>query len=130
MDILRFCRYAGLTILSLLALGLSACATLPSTAPDHDPVVHITVANQQWADVTVFVESNGYRKRLGLVSTGQEARFRFPSHRLPRGATFRLIADPIGSTSVMVSDPIPIQPGLSPVWILGVTPALNSLHRR
>lgn len=130
MTIVRLSRLAGLTLLSLTLLALSACATLPSKAPDHDRVVRITVANHQWADMTVFIESNGFRKRLGLVSTGQEALFRFPSHRLPGGPSFRLIADPIGSTEVMVSEPIPIQPGVSPVWILGVTPALNSLHRR
>ncbi|MGI9627144.1 MAG: hypothetical protein ACR2QM_09930 [Longimicrobiales bacterium] len=130
MHVSRLSRRIGLFLLFLAVLATNGCATLPSNAPDHDPVVRITVANHQWADMTVFVETNGYRKRLGLVSTGQETVFRFPSHRVSRGTTFRLIADPVGSTAVMVSEPIPIQPGITPVWILGITPALNSLHRR
>ena len=93
------------------ALLLSACASganRASARPDSAPV-SLTVTNQNWLDVDVFAIRGSTRYRLGAVSGNSSATLRIPSSLIARGE-LQLMADPVGSNDVYVSDLIPVAP--------------------
>jgi len=96
------------------ALVLSACASganRASTRPDSAPV-SLTVTNQNWLDVDVFAIRGSTRYRLGAVGGNSSAMLRIPASLIARGE-LQLMADPIGSNDVYVSDVIPVTPDQS-----------------
>jgi hypothetical protein len=93
------------------ALLLSACASganRASTGVDSAPV-SLTVTNQNWLDVDVFVIRGTTRYRLGAVGGNSSAMLRIPSSLIARGEV-QLMADPVGSSDVYVSDLISVAP--------------------
>ena len=93
------------------ALLLSACASRAnraSTGVDSAPIP-LTVTNQNWLDVNVFVIRGTSRYRLGAVGGNSSATLRIPSSVVVRGE-LQLMADLIGSNDVYVSDLIPVTP--------------------
>lgn len=96
------------------ALLLSACASganRGSTRLESAPVL-LTVTNQNWLDVDVFAIRGSTRYRLGTVGGNSSATLRIPSTLIARGE-LQLMADPIGSSDVYVSDVIPVAPDQS-----------------
>jgi hypothetical protein len=96
------------------ALLLSACASggnRTSAGVDSAPV-SLTVTNQNWLDVDVFVIRGTSRYRLGAVGGNSSATLRIPSSLIARGE-LQLMADPVGSNDVYVSDVIPVAPDQS-----------------
>jgi hypothetical protein len=103
------------TLVVAMTLLLAACAPSamddasgPNTAPRPATV---SVENDNWADMTVYLVNGTSRIRLGLVTGNSSATF-----RIPRGAEnfpgqMRLLADPIGSAHVFLSDAVQIRPG-------------------
>lgn len=92
------------------ALLLSACARANRASTGADlPPVPLTVTNQNWLDVNVFVIRGTSRYRLGAVGGNSSATLRIPSSIIVRGE-LQLMADPVGSNDVYVSDLIPVAP--------------------
>lgn len=93
------------------ALLLSACASGANRASTRasPPPILLTVTNQNWLDVDVFALRGSTRYRLGAVGGNSSATLRIPSSLAARGEV-QLMADPIGSNDVYVSDLIPIAP--------------------
>ena len=90
-------------------LLLSACASganRASSGVDSAPIP-LTVTNQNWLDVNVFVIRGTSRYRLGAVGGNSSATLRIPSSVVVRGE-LQLMADLIGSNDVYVSDLIPV----------------------
>ena len=79
-----------------------------STRPDSAPV-SLTVTNQNWLDVDVFVIRGTARYRLGAVGGNSSATLGIPSSLIARGE-LQLMADPVGSNDVYVSDVISVTP--------------------
>lgn len=103
-------HYAAL----VAALLLTACASganRASTGVDSAPV-SLSVTNQNWLDVDVFVIRGTTRYRLGAVGGNSSAMLRIPSSLIARGEV-QLMADPVGSNDVYVSDLIPVAPDQS-----------------
>jgi hypothetical protein len=96
------------------ALLLSACASGANRASSglESAPVSLTVTNQNWLDVDVFVLRGTTRYRLGAVGGNSSATLRIPSNLIARGE-LQLMADPIGSNDVYVSDVIPVAPDQS-----------------
>lgn len=91
------------------ALLLSACASganRASSRPDLAPVA-LTVTNQNWLDVDVYAIRGTARYRLGAVGGNSSATLSIPSSIIARGE-LQLMADPVGSNDVYVSDVIPV----------------------
>jgi hypothetical protein len=93
------------------ALLLWACASgakRASTGLDSTPV-SLTVTNQNWLDVDIFVLRGSTRYRLGAVGGNSSATLSIPTSLTARGE-IQLLADPVGSNDVYVSGAISISP--------------------
>lgn len=93
------------------ALLLSACASGANRASaglDQAPI-SLTVTNQNWLDVDIFAVRGASRYRLGAVGGNSSAMLKIPQGILVRGEV-QLMADPIGSNEIYVSDLISVAP--------------------
>jgi hypothetical protein len=94
------------------AMLLSACASGGKRSVSNDlesKSVSLTVTNQNWLDVNIFAVRGGSRYRLGAVGGNSSATLRIPAGAMVRGEV-QLMADPIGSNDVYVTDLISIAP--------------------
>lgn len=86
----------------LLALAaLVGCATTSGARLDWNTDVRVVVTNQHWLDQVVYADC-GFRTRVGVAGGLRTTTLRLPPSCVDRMVSF--IADPIGSTSVSVSD--------------------------
>jgi hypothetical protein len=97
------------------ALLVSACASGAnrgvSSRPDLTPI-SLTVTNQNWLDVDIFAVRGSSRYRLGAVGGNSSATLRIPPGAIVRGEV-QLMADPIGSNEIYVSDVISVAPDVT-----------------
>lgn len=110
----------------LLAMAAAACAEneKPSLGkPPRAAVVH--VANNGFADVTVYVVQSGMRWRLGTV-TGLSQR-RFTLRPSSHGGEVHLLADPVGGSRGYRSPPVRVHPGEAVDLRLHATLSLSSV---
>ncbi|MBW3572067.1 MAG: hypothetical protein KY467_13280, partial [Gemmatimonadetes bacterium] len=94
----------GARVALLLAVGAVGCAgpEKPSLGKAA-PTTVVDVANNGFADVTVYVVQSGMRWRLGTVTGLSEQRFTLrPS---THGGNVHLLADPIGGSPGYLSPP-------------------------
>ena len=102
-----------------LTLLTTACstATYPTReAARRNATTQITVANNNWSDMTVYALRNGSRLRMGTVVSNTRERFTLPPGFDLRSGDVRLMADPVGSNEVFVSEPMSVAPGSNLVW--------------
>lgn len=102
-------------VVAALAVLLGACGSRrgPQVGPmagSGQPAA-VQVINNNWADMTVYVESSGTRKRLGTVTSMARRRFRVPASQLGATGEVRLVADPIGARNALVTFPVQMWPG-------------------
>ena len=71
----------------------------------------LTVENNNWQDMTVYVVRDGMKARLGSVAALGRTQFRLPDAMIGGTGELRLMADPLGSTSRFTTQPIVIMPG-------------------
>ena len=97
--------------LAALTIDVAACATHHgSSAPPAAEKAAVTVKNDNWSDVVVFVVRGGTRSRIGSVTAMSTNTFRVPSDLAPDGV-LQLMVDPVGSNSVYVTDRIVVNSG-------------------
>lgn len=95
-------------------LSLAGCASggatsgARGTAEDWSQVV--TVRNDHWLDVVVYVVQGSTRFRLGTVDGIGQGSFRIPSAVAPANS-IQLMLDPIGESNAYVMDAVPVSPG-------------------
>jgi len=90
---------------------LAACASganRVSSNPELQPI-SLTVTNQNWLDVDVFVVHGTTRYRVGEVGGNGSATLSIPSSLVVNGQV-QLLADPVGSTETYLSDMITVAP--------------------
>jgi hypothetical protein len=106
-------RSARVTSTLILGLALSACASggPRSGAMDFMEQTRVEVTNQNWADMRVYVVRSGNRFRLGTVSSMSTEVFRLPRSLSSSTAALQLIADPIGSREMHMTQSLNIVPG-------------------
>jgi hypothetical protein len=104
-----FAAYAGLALLASTA----ACAppARPAQPPSGYPAALVDVTNSSWFDVVVYSVGSGARFRLGMVTSMSSGTFRIPRRDVVAGSGLRLLADPIGSRQIFVSERILVGPG-------------------
>ena len=97
--------------LAALAFDVAACATThgSSTVPQPEKTA-LTVRNNNWLDVDVFVVRGTSRSRVGSVTGMSTGTFRVPSDFSPDGV-LQLMVDPVGSNGSYVTDKIAVNSG-------------------
>lgn len=75
-----------------------------------EPAPVITVRNDNWLDVAVYLVRGTSRLRIGTVSSTTSRTFRIPLEGI--GTTpLQVLADPIGENRQYVTDPVVLSPG-------------------
>jgi hypothetical protein len=115
--------------LTMLAIGLATLSTngsaqqaqpptrLPVTRVIGDTMKLVTVQNDRSTPVTVYLESAGFDRRLGVVAAGEVATLPLPAWAVNGRRTLRLLARPEGS-GVSVATPFFAVSGVVRVGLL------------
>lgn len=94
-------------------VGAAACATRAARSSGiagGEPAPVITVRNDNWLDVAVYLVRGTSRLRIGTVSSTTSRTFRIPLEGI--GTTpLQVLADPIGENRQYVTDPVVLSPG-------------------
>lgn len=123
----RFPRAArALAPVILLALVGVACASArggdegssSASSPYHERPVTVSVENQSWNTIHVYVLAGGQSRSLGQLSSQNTATYEVPPSIMGSREEIRLVADPIGSREGFISDRILVRPGDSVSWTL------------
>lgn len=86
----------GVVLMGLL-FAVTACGgSDPDTAPPLPRDVRILVVNNNWLDARVYLTTGATTRSLGLITTGNEERFRVPVEFVGRSDVI-LVANLIGS---------------------------------
>ena len=92
------------TLLAACASGRNRVSSNPALQP-----ISLSVTNQNWLDVDVFVLNGNTRYRIGQVGGNGSATLSIPSSLVVNGHV-QLLADPIGSNDIYTSDMIAVAP--------------------
>lgn len=120
---LRRLSYAT-SLVAALALVASGCGgrheVEDDAAPEADPLAPtpLTVDNNHWLDIVVFVFHDGELSRVGTVTAASSTNFFLPNWMIGQSRNIRLLADPIGSGDAVGTETIHIQPGQFIEWRL------------
>lgn len=107
----------ALLLAALLPVTAAAQSAEPVKGDQEAPVqvateTTLTVKNQNWLDMRVFMVRNGARVSLGTVTSMSERTFELPEAVLGGGGFgARVVADPIGSRRGWVSESLSFFPG-------------------
>lgn len=99
---------------AVLCLSVFACShrTKQSSQGGPPPKTTVTVDNQSFLDMTVYVLSGGQRIRLGQATGSAKSKFTIPAYLIGYGIQpLRFVADPIGGSRLPVSEEINVQAG-------------------
>lgn len=113
-----------------LGLAVAAVATLQDLLhrmePDNTSVVRvdgawlattITVENNNWHDVNIFVRLSGAtRLRMGTVTSMNSSKYTVPGTLLPPNSDVRVVAEVIGSDEWIETETVRVTPGLRIEW--------------
>jgi len=95
--------------------GSLACATNRNAsgtsllADELAPTV--TVSNDNWLDVAVYVVHGTSRFRIGTVGSTTSRTFKLPKEGENGATPLQIMADPIGATRRYITDPVTLAPG-------------------
>lgn len=78
--------------------------------------VTVSVANNNWETVRVFVVQGTSRFRLGTVTSNRTQTFRIPDQFVTAGARIHLRAEVIGSSESITTEQMTMEPGLVVEW--------------
>ena len=112
------------SLAAALALAASGCGghqnVEDDAAPEADPLAPtpLTVDNNHWLDIVVFVFHDGELSRVGTVTAASSTNFFLPNWMIGQSRNIRLLADPIGSGDAVGTETIHIQPGQFIEWRL------------
>ena len=109
----RWLRVTLLPVLvSAFALG-TACRgnTNSEDVPEPVPVTTLSVKNQAFLDMNIFVYRSSLRTRLGTASGSNTTRFTLPSSMLFGTTPLRFQAVPIGGNRASITQEIAVTPG-------------------
>lgn len=106
-------RLRGQWCVIALALVLAACSShhVPRAGDSRSMRTTLTVENQDFYDMTVYVVVNGQRDRLGIAPGNHTTELTVPSYLLNGVAQLRFLCDPIGGGRSPVSEEINVYPG-------------------
>jgi hypothetical protein len=115
------------SLLLLLVVFLAAACGGRKTADAGDERATLSVTNNHWSDINVYLLRNGARFRLGMVTAATQRQFVLPRQATAGAADVRLLADPIGSRRTYTSPSVYVVPGQQVVWTIANQLSLSSL---
>lgn len=103
-----------------LTTGCARHAVEDDAEPEADlyAPTPLTVENNNWLDVVIFVFHDGELSRVGTVTAASSTNFFLPSWMIGQSRNIRLLADPIGSDASARTETLHIQPGQFIEWRL------------
>ena len=108
----------ALFALICITLGCGHRASVRN-APSGEPADFVlTVTNHHFLDITVYLERDGQRTRVGTVTAASTAQFRLRGGALSASRQFRLFAAAIGSNENVRTETLTIQSGQTIEWTL------------
>jgi hypothetical protein len=111
--------------LSIVA-GCTGAKRRAASENDLSAPIRVVVENSDWLDMTIYaMPQAGGRFRIGTVGGSQSRTFVVRTAALGSN-WFRLVADPIGSRALRTSDALPVSPGITAHWRIGVSSATSS----
>jgi hypothetical protein len=78
----------------------------------------LRVINNHWLDVTVYVVHDGQRTRVGTATASSRHDFPLPGRLLGVSHQIYLVGDPIGSTEVVQTERLQVEPGQFVEWTI------------
>lgn len=107
-----------LRIAALALLALMLVSSCKSTGEQTDasetlgvaPAL-ITIHNRNVLDMTVYVQRNTQRIRLGMVTAGSQKTFTLSEHIVVDSPLLQFLADPIGSPRTILIGELNVFPG-------------------
>jgi len=102
-------------------LFLGACRPAPSSVPQpaSPPPTRVEVRSDHWEDLTIYLERDGVRSRLGTLGGNTSRVLKIPNDLLGHGGWVRLIAVETGRRDHARSEVFSIQTGGSATWRTG-----------
>jgi type IV pilus biogenesis protein CpaD/CtpE len=103
-----------------LTMGCARHAVEDDAEPEADlyAPTPLTVENNNWLDVVIFVFHDGELSRVGTVTAASSTNFFLPNWMIGQSRNIRLLADPIGSDASARTETLHIQPGQFIEWRL------------
>lgn len=98
-----------------------------TTARDR---LKLIVENDTFEDLTIYVASPGWRRRIGRVLAASSAVVWIPTAAIGSGLNTQLLARPLASSRTIVSDPFTFVPGETYLWKVGLSRANTYLIQR
>ena len=120
----RIARPARASFSALLLPFVAACATVGSLGhPDRsdDRAAHVTVRNDHWEDLTIYLERDGSQFRLGVVEGNGTRTLAIPSLYLSRGTAMYFVAKQAGRETHVRSAPFGLTPGAQARWTMSLS---------
>jgi hypothetical protein len=105
-------------------LVFAGCSTInPYRSPPASAHAdaQVTVRNPQWDDLTVYLERDGGRMRLGVVPGNSSRTLTIPDSFVSRNSLLRLVALTSGRETHGSSDYFELEPGSRASWSVGIT---------
>jgi hypothetical protein len=97
------------------ALLSSACATNrvseQQRMADRNAAAKMTVRNDNWLDVVIYAVHGTSRIRVGTVAGSSTQTFRLTSETVNGTTPLQILADPIGSSSTYITEPVTLSRG-------------------
>jgi hypothetical protein len=111
----------------VLALGAAGCARKDTRLADGPaPSATVHVANNNFADITIYVVQSGMRWRLGTVTGLSRQAFTMPRLSYDAGDLY-LLADPIGGARSYLSPAVRVHAGEAVDLRLHATLSMSSV---
>ena len=113
-------RLGRVVLLSLATLSSAGCNRPPPdprTGPSRGEIA-IRVVNRSVSDMVIELVEDGVRSRLGTAYGGGTGVFFVRWERVQGSGALRLLADPVGSTQVVVTDRLTVRAGSMVVWTI------------
>ena len=111
-------RRALASTLICFTLGCRHPARVRNAGNGEPPDVVLTVTNHHFLDITVYLEHDGQRTRVGTVTAASTAQFRLRGNNISASRQFRLFATAIGSDENVRTETLTIQSGQLIEWTL------------
>ena len=111
-------RRALASTLICITLGCGHRAPLRNAGNGEPADVVLTVTNHHFLDVTVYLERDGQRTRVGTVTAVSTVQFHLRGNNLSASRQFRLFATAIGSNENVRTETLTIQSGQTIEWTL------------
>src|SRR6266496_2452682 len=113
-------RRALASTLICITLGCGHRARVNAGYAEPADVI-LTVTNHHFLDVTVYLERDGQRTRVGTVTAVSTVQFHLRGNNLSASRQFRLFATAIGSGESVRTETLTIQSGQTIEWTLSTT---------